>query len=96
MGRAFRSNAAVASQRTAQFPSPMVDSIRAHTRLENTELPGLSIMLRDVLAKPIEVYRTNKAQTHDRTDVLLHFHGASYVPKHAVHRAPQPCVLAPK
>lgn len=87
-------NEAVASQRSVQFPSPMVETTRAHTRLDHTELPGLSIILRDVLAKPIEVYRTNRAQAGETTDLLLHFHGASYVPKQAVQRSGQPSVLA--
>jgi len=72
----------------------MVDSIRAHERLEKKGLPGQSIVLRDVLAKPIEVYRTHPAQALHKTDLLLHFHGAGYVPKHAVHSSGHPFVLA--
>jgi hypothetical protein len=83
-----------ASQRSVQFPSPMVETVRAHRRLENTAFPGLSIILRDVLTKPTNVYRTSGVQTGETSDLLFHFHGASYVPKHAVHSAARPCVLA--
>lgn len=85
------SNQAGASPRTSQFPSPMVDYIRAHKRLENRDLPGRSIMLKGILARPVEVYRLQQTQP---TNLLLHFHGASYVPKHAVHRSKRPLILA--
>ena len=77
-----------------QFPSPMVDSVRAHARIENKEVPGLSIHLKNVLAKPVEIYMPDQDQEFDRIDLLIHFHGLSYVPKHAVYHADHPFILA--
>ncbi len=79
---------------TAQFPSPMVDYIRTHERIENKDVPGVSILLKDALPKPVEVYFTDKANESDTIDLLIHFHGSSYVPKHAVCDSNHPLLLA--
>jgi hypothetical protein len=77
-----------------QFPSPMVDYIRRHERIENKEVPGVSIVLKDALSKPVEVYFTDKSNKSDQMDLLIHFHGSSYVPKHAVYDSNHPLLLA--
>ena len=80
--------------RMSQFPSPMADGIRTHERIEENEVPGVSFALAEVLAKPVEVYWANRERTAKGVDLLVHFHGASYVPKHAVHASGHPLVLA--
>lgn len=77
-----------------QFPSPMVDNVRAHERIEDKEIPGLSIILKNVLSKPIEIYIADQGHEFDRVDLLLHFHGSSYVPKYAVYNSEHPFILA--
>jgi hypothetical protein len=77
-----------------QFPSPMVDYIRRHERIENKDVPGVSIVLKDVLSKPVEVYFTDKSNESGLMDLLIHFHGLSYVPKHAVYDSNHPLLLA--
>jgi len=77
-----------------QFPSPMVDYIRAHERIENKDVPGVSVVLKDALSKPVEIYFTEKSNKSDSMDLLIHFHGSSYVPKHAVYDSNHPMLLA--
>ena len=77
-----------------QFPSPMVDYIRAHERIEEKDVPGASIILKDILSKPVEVYFTDQSNESGSMDLLIHFHGASYVPKHAVYDSNHPLLLA--
>ena len=80
--------------RMNQYPSPMVDYIRAHERIENREVPGLSISLKDVLSKPVEIYFADRGDESGPMDLLIHFHGLSYVPKHAVSKCKHPLLLA--
>lgn len=77
-----------------QYPSPMVDHIRAHERIENKEFPGVSAVLKDILSKPVEIYFADKENESDSMDLLIHFHGLSYVPKHAVYKSKHPLLLA--
>ena len=77
-----------------QFPSPMVDYIRRHERIENMDVPGVSIVLKDALSKPVEVYYTDQSNESGPMDLLIHFHGSSYVPKHAVYDSDHPLLLA--
>jgi hypothetical protein len=77
-----------------QFPSPMVDHIRAHERIANKEVPGVSIVLKDVLSKPVEVYIADQKDMSGPMDLLIHFHGLSYVPKRAVYDSNHPLLLA--
>ncbi len=77
-----------------QFPSPMVEHIRAHQRIENKEVPGVSIVLKDALSKPVEICFADRGDESAPMDLLIHFHGAGYVPKHAVYRSRHPLLLA--
>lgn len=77
-----------------QFPSPMVDYIRRHERIENKDVPGVSIVLKDALSKPVEVYFSDKSNESGPMDLLIHFRGSSYVPKHAVYDSNHPLLLA--
>ena len=77
-----------------QFPSPMVDNIRTHERIKNKDVPDISIVLKDVLSKPVEVYFTDQSNKSGPMDLLIHFHGSSYVPKRAVCDSNHPLLLA--
>jgi len=72
----------------------MVDTIRAHERIEDKEVPGVSIVLKDALSKPVELYFADQASDVRRMDLLIHFHGLRYVPKYAVYHAKHPLILA--
>lgn len=77
-----------------QFPSPMTDRIRAHKRIEEKDVPGVSIVLNDVLSKPVEVYFADEGRERSCMDLLIHFHGLSYVPKHAGRNSGGPLIVA--
>ncbi len=81
-------------QPMAQYPSPMADSIRLHERIERKPVGGLSISLKNVLDKPVEIYIPDADFESRRTEVLIHFHGASYVGKFAVCHLGRPVILA--
>ena len=83
------------AQQTNQFPSPMTDAIRAHERVgRNDTVPGVSFALNDALSKPVEVYFTNQGHKQQRMGLLIHFHGASYVAKHAGYESGRPFIVA--
>jgi len=82
------------ARQTKQFPSPMTDAIRAHERIEDRALPGVSIILNHALSKPVEVYFADQGHERQRMDLLIHFHGASYVPKHAGYESGCPFIVA--
>ncbi len=88
------SKPAPAPRPMAQYPSPMADTIRAHERIEKKDVPGLSFALPDVLAKPVDVYLPDQERATETVDLLIHFHGAAYVPKCAVHASGHPLALA--
>lgn len=77
-----------------QFPSPMADAIRAHQRVEDGEVPGVSFVLHSALSKPVQVYLADQGAESHQVDLLVHFHGAGYVPKYAVYHCGHPLILA--
>jgi hypothetical protein len=77
-----------------QVPSPMADAIRAHERMEKKDLPGVSLVLDHALSRPVEVYCTEPEPGLRRMDVLIHFHGAGYVPKQAAYDSGRPFIVA--
>ena len=65
--------------RMSQFPSPMVEHIRSHERIESKQVPGTSLVLEDALSRPVEVYFADRGDESGPMDLLIHFHGADYV-----------------
>jgi len=65
------------ARQTKQFPSPMTDAIRAHERIEDRALPGVSIILNHALSKLVEVYGLTILAFAGNTapDHIDHFHG---------------------
>ena len=84
----------IISKQMNQFPSPMVDHVRTHERIEQRQLPGLSLILENGLSKPIDVYVADLEHKNHQMDLLIHFHGSSYVPKYAVYKSKQPLIVA--
>lgn len=72
----------------------MTDAIRAHERVEKKEVPGVSFVLSDALSKPVDIYFADQGCPPSRMDLLIHFHGASYVPKYAVYNSGRPLIVA--
>lgn len=80
--------------KASQCPSPMRDTIRAHERIGDQPVPGVSIVLPSALSKPVEVYFAEERNTLRRTGLLIHFHGAGYVAKHAGVESAHPLIVA--
>ena len=77
-----------------QSPSPMEEHIRKHDRIIDTISTGKQIILEDILSKPITLYIPEALENAIQFDILIHFHGAAFVPKHAVNQLHKPIVLA--
>ena len=72
-----------AAKPAAQNPSPMVEKSRAHERIPQQDFAGFEFKIFDILAKPIDVFIPQQRQNAKNFDLLLHFHGASFVVAYA-------------
>lgn len=68
----------------AQNPSPMVEATRAHERLTQKELGGTTRSFSGPAGKPVELWIPDDAKAHDAFDLVVHFHGAAWLPEQAV------------
>lgn len=68
----------------AQNPSPMVEETRAHERLTPRELGGTVLSFVGPAGRPVELYVPDGARTRDVVDLVVHFHGAAWLPEQAV------------
>src|SRR5688572_3572048 len=66
-----------------QNPSPMTESTRAHERLPARPLPGTTRTFVGPAGKPVELFIPHRLARRSSFDLIVHFHGASFVP----HRA---------
>lgn len=77
-----------------QNPSPMVEKSRAHKRIEDREFPGIRFSIAGLLPRPVVVFLPEKAAEATTLNLLVHFHGAAYVPMYAVSEASKAYALA--
>jgi len=68
----------------AQNPSPMVEATRAHERLAPKAIAGTVRSFDGPAAKPVELWVPDGARTGDAVDLVVHFHGAAWLPEQAV------------
>ena len=68
----------------AQNPSPMLETTRAHERLAPRVLGGTTRPFPGPAAKPVELWVPDRVGSRDAFDVVIHFHGASWLPQQAV------------
>lgn len=68
----------------SQNPSPMVEETRKHERLSPKPLPGTTRSFTGPAGKPVEVWIPDRARGRDRVDLVVHFHGAAWLPEQAV------------
>jgi hypothetical protein len=73
----------------AQNPSPMVDFTRAHERLVKKAIDG-----EQFTADRAEVLITPRAAAAHEGDLLIHFHGAAWLPFQAALSSDRPLVVA--
>src|SRR5688572_6439260 len=78
----------------AQNPSPMVEHSRAHERIAQRELPGLRATFNGPLDKPVNVFIPESAKRAKSVKLVVHFHGAAFIPEYAVTQAGKNYVTA--
>jgi hypothetical protein len=84
---AFIIRAAEAQAPAAQNPSPMAESTRAHERLAPRALPGVTRSVDGPDGRPVEVFITDAARRRAAVDLVMHFHGAAFIPQQAGENA---------
>ena len=67
----------------SQNPSPMVEHTREHARITESELPGDIRSLDVGLGKTVRLFVPEGTKL-DQARLLVHFHGAAYIPEYAV------------
>jgi len=72
------------SQPTPQQASPMLESTRVHERLTPRALGGGVRSFNGPTAKPVELWVPDRVWSRDAFDVVVHFHGAAWLPEQAV------------
>lgn len=78
----------------AQNPSPMSEQTRKHERIANHNPPGIRITVAGVLPAPVAVFLRQRNLEEKQFDLLLHFHGATFLVEHAAANYGGPLVAA--
>jgi hypothetical protein len=88
--------AAAAPAPAPQNPSPMQERTRRHERLEQSRraAPGVNLTIDSLLPRPIEIFIPQRALTADSAPLLIHFMGATWLPKQVAATRAQPLVVA--
>ena len=68
----------------SQNPSPMVEQTRSHERLSPRDLGGTRRTFTGPAGKPVELWIPEHARQSDAIDLVIHFHGAAWLPEQAV------------
>jgi acetyl esterase/lipase len=68
----------------SQNPSPMVEATRAHERLDQRQLDGAMRSFAGPAGKPVELFVPHDAGARGAFDLVVHFHGAAWLPQQAV------------
>ncbi len=85
---------ACATKPVRQNPSPMVENTRVHERVQQRPLAGKRFTIEGVLPKAVEVEITHAAESAKQADLVIHFHGASWLPMQAAEESGRPIVIA--
>ena len=67
-----------------QNPSPMAESTRAHERLTPRPLAGTTRSFPGPAGKAVELFIPGRLQRRSTFDLVVHFHGAAFLPHRAV------------
>jgi hypothetical protein len=76
----------------SQNPSPMAESTRAHQRLTQRPFDGTSRSFEGPAGRPVEVFVPRRVNGGEPVDVVIHFHGAGWIPAQAVAELRRPAV----
>ncbi len=80
----------------SQNPSPMTESTRAHERLVQRPLEGARRSFVGPAGKTVEVFVPERQRRREPFDLVVHFHGAAWLPEQAaagIRDAPVTAVL---
>ena len=77
----------------SQNPSPMVETTRAHERLQPRDIGGTRRTFAGPLGKPVELWIPDGVRA-DRVNLVVHFLGAAWLPEYAVSRVGHNTVAA--
>jgi hypothetical protein len=78
----------------SQNPSPMAEATRAHERLAPRALAGVTRSFVGPAGKPVELFVPEHARGRDVVDLVVHFHGAAWLPEQAVDQVDDDAVVA--
>lgn len=76
----------------AQSPSPMKETVRRHERVTFEMAPSRTIVLNDLLPKPVTIYLPSNTRKLRQADLLIHFHGLAPVVAYAAHQYKRPII----
>lgn len=68
----------------AEKATNSTDDGKLHKRILSKNFDGDTLSIKNIFPKPIEIYLPKKTNFSEKIKLLIHFHGASYVPKAAV------------
>lgn len=68
----------------SQNPSPMVEETRAHERLTQKPIGGIARSFAGPAGKPVEIWIGGSVHSRDVANLVVHFHGAAWLPEQAV------------
>jgi hypothetical protein len=71
----------------------MAETARTHARLENESLPGHRFALTGILPDTVHLYVPERALGSAEVRLILHFHGASFIPERAVFESSRPSAV---
>lgn len=78
----------------SQNPSPMAESTRAHERLTQKPFEGTSRSFEGPAGRPVEVFVPRRVKGGEPVDLVIHFHGAAWIPAQSVVALRRPAVAA--
>lgn len=78
----------------AQNPSPMQENTRRHERLVERDDDGVRFSIDGLLPKSLEVFIPRRAIGAASASLVIHFMGATWVPKRAVATMERPVIMA--
>jgi hypothetical protein len=76
----------------AQYPSPMKETVRRHERVAFEMEFSKTIVLNNLLPKPVTIYLPANTHKLKQADLLIHFHGLAPVVAYAAHQYKRPII----
>ncbi|CAN5647720.1 hypothetical protein BH23GEM9_BH23GEM9_32840 [soil metagenome] len=77
-----------------QNPSPMVEATRAHERLERVDLSGAADSIPGPGGRAVRIFVPNRGSARGPATLVVHFHGAAWIPEQSVAGLQSPAVSA--